>query len=228
MKLSLDDIPSMEHFAGCPSGKIFKSENQEPASPWLASILSERRAYFLRYLQHRLGDRDDAEDVLQDFYMRVLKKAGQIRDPASVMAWLRVVLKSVLTDYCRRRTAERQSRQRMVADWMAIFPQQEMAAPDEDDTERATCTCFHKLLPTLKPEYEEALSRVDLGQESRSDVAHALGITTGNMRVRLHRARQALKEALEHSCQQCIEHDCFGEKVCLDQSGGRKESHLVS
>ncbi len=218
----------MEHFAGASSGKMFKSEDQEPASPLLETILSERRAYFLRYLQHRLGDRDDAEDVLQDFYMRVLKKAGQIRDQASIMAWLRVVLKSVLTDYCRRRTAERQARQRMVADWMALFPQQETAVPEEDETGRATCTCFYKLLPTLKAEYAEALSRVDLGQQSRADVAHALGITTGNMRVRLHRARQALKEALEHSCQQCVEHDCFGENVCLDQPGGKKENHSMS
>tara|TARA_R110002110_G_scaffold156564_4_gene351677 strand:- start:1536 stop:2291 length:756 start_codon:yes stop_codon:yes gene_type:complete len=183
----------------------------EPLDPKLTAILMASRRQFLRFLQSRLGDRDEAEDVLQDFHMRVLTKASQIRDTGSTMAWLRAVLKSVLADHFRRQTAERHARQLMVTDWLATSTEQEMTPAEEEGFERTACSCFYKLLPTLKREYADALVRIDLMQEPREDVARALGITVGNMRVRLHRARRALKETLKRSCQRCRAQDCFGQ-----------------
>lgn len=183
----------------------------EPLDPKLTAILTASRRQFLGYLQHRLGDRDEAEDVLQNFYMRVLTKAGQIRDRGSTMAWLRAVLKSVLADHFRHQTAERRARQLMIADWLATSTELEVLPTEEEGFERIACNCFYKLLPTLKREYTDALVRIDLAQEPCKDVARSLGITVGNMRVRLHRARRALKEALKRSCQVCRAHDCFGQ-----------------
>lgn len=181
----------------------------EPLSPELTSILVQHRGEFLRYLQRRLGSRDDAEDVLQDFHMRVVVKAGQIRETGSTVAWLRTVLKSVLVDHFRRKAAERHAHHLMVADWRATIAEPAMTSAEEENFEHATCTCFYRLLPELKAEYADALSRVDLGQESREEAARALGVTAGNMRVRLHRARRALKRALERSCDQCRTNGCF-------------------
>lgn len=175
----------------------------EALSPEITSLLAQSRNDFLRYLQRHLRNGDQAEEVLQDFHLRVILKAGQIRDSASTMAWLRAVLKSVLADHFRRQAAERQAKQAMIAEWMTLRPDL------SDESDQATCECFYKLLPTLKPEYAEALHRIDLAQERREEVAHSLGITTGNMRVRLHRARHALRQALERSCGQCRRKGCF-------------------
>ena len=197
------------YFANHLTGEPPVWEKTGPFNSMVTAVLTEHHTQFLRFLQKRLGDRDEAEDVLQDFYIRVLKKANQIRGKSSIIAWLYVVLKSVLADHFRRKSAERRVHQLMVAEWRAIPPQQEMLAAGEEDFDRIACTCFYRLLPTLKREYADALLRVDLEQRSPGDVARALGITAGNMRVRLHRARRTLKEALERSCQQCRAHDCF-------------------
>src|SRR3546814_19115504 len=71
--------------------------------------------------------------------------------------------------------------------------------------------CLHKILPALKPEYAEILRRVDLAEEPREAIAAALGLTIGNLTVRLHRARQALRRVLELTCETCPIHgylDC--------------------
>jgi len=175
----------------------------QPLGPELTSILAQSHEGFLHHLQVRLGGRDEAEDVLQDFYLRVVIKAGQIRDAESVMAWLRTVLKSVLVDYCRRRSAARKAQQAVIVDLLAT------TATQEDDFDRTTCTCFYRFLPTQKPEYAEVLRRVDVAGQSRHEAALALGITTGNVRVRLHRARRALKRSLELSCRECRSRGCF-------------------
>ena len=191
---------------GRPSGSYPGRVEPEALSPELAALLARSRNEFLRYLQYRLGNRDQAEDVLQDFHLRVVLKAGQIRDEASTTAWLRTVLKSVLADHFRHQMHERRAQQTLVAEWQTLRP--DLA----NEPAQTPCTCFYKQLPTLKAEYAEALWRIDLAEEPREEVARALGITAGNMRVRLHRARQALRQALARSCDQCRTNGCFHEQ----------------
>lgn len=197
MKIPHSDIRTASRPAGLGLMDRPSANTPDQLGPELTSVLAQSRDGFLRYLQVRLGNRDEAEDVLQDFYLRVVIKAGQIRDTESVMAWLRTVLKSVLVDYYRRRSAARRAQQELAVDPLAT------TATQEDDFDRTACTCFYKVLPSLKAEYAEVLRHVDLAGESRHEVALALGITTGNVRVRLHRARQALKRSLELSCGEC-------------------------
>ena len=85
--------------------------------------------------------------------------------------------------------------------------------PFDVDTE-AVCTCFYTLLPTLKPEFSEILRRIDLDGESREHVAKDLGITGNLTRVRLHRARQALKRELLKSCGACCQKHGFMDCEC--------------
>jgi RNA polymerase sigma-70 factor (ECF subfamily) len=65
--------------------------------------------------------------------------------------------------------------------------------------------------PLLKPEYAEVVRRLDLENEPREATATALGLTLGNLMVRLHRARLALRRELQLMCQTCFIH---GYLVC--------------
>jgi DNA-directed RNA polymerase specialized sigma24 family protein len=57
--------------------------------------------------------------------------------------------------------------------------------------------------------YAELLRQVDLESKSIADVSKQLGITANNTRVKLHRARAALREQLVLSCGSCTEHGCL-------------------
>ncbi len=172
----------------------------------LAAIrtLADVHATFLQFLRRNLRNESDAEEVMQQFYLRVVVHASQLRKEESVLIWLRRVLQSVLSDYRRRAAA----RGRAEAD----FARKEAATPPSmDDLEGFVCMCLYKFLPLLKSEYVEALRRVDLENEPREAVAAALGLTLANLTVRLHRARQALRRALQLSCETCPIHgylDC--------------------
>lgn len=76
--------------------------------------------------------------------------------------------------------------------------------------------CLYKLLPTLKSAYADVLWRADLVGEPREKIASELDVSESNLRVRLHRARQALKKRLQEVCQICPIHgymDCSDD--CL-------------
>jgi RNA polymerase sigma-70 factor (ECF subfamily) len=83
----------------------------------------------------------------------------------------------------------------------------DLPATPSDDAE--LCACFEPLIPTLKPEYAELLRALDLDGESTEAVAERLRVTPNNLKVRRHRARQALRKRLEETCRTCAEHGCL-------------------
>lgn len=199
------------------------SEALEELTPAAIRTLAEVHDSFLQFLRRSLRNESDAEEVMQQFYLRVVIHAVQLRREESALAWLRRVLRSTLSDF-RRRVAVRGRAE-------ADFARKEAATPplSIDDLEAFVCLCLYKLLPLLRPEYAEALRRVDLENEPREAAAVALGLTLGNLTVRLHRARQALRRTLQLTCQTCPIHgylDCGCDYTnrlrsgCLPGAGG--------
>lgn len=194
-----------------------------PVQGAVEAALIENHREFLRFLTRRVGDLDTAEDVLQQFYLRAVGKGFGLRKRESVVAWLYRVLRTTLVDHYRRET----TRRRREAD----YAQMERLAHDGPDEalERAVCACFEALLPTLKAGYAEILQRVDLEGAPPRDVARDMGLVPNNFRVRLHRARQALKHSLLLSCGVCAEHGCL-DCDCGQpkRPGGRPEEVVPS
>ncbi len=197
-------------------------EALRPMSPVIEAALTNNHRAFLQFLVRRLGDQSAAEDVLQSFCLRVVRKGAELRDSESVIAWLYSVLRSVLMDHYRSEGA-RQRREANYAQEQALF------GNDRDDLElrESVCDCFRGLLPALRPDYAEVLRRVDLSGDPREKVAADLGITPANVRVRLHRARQALRTALDSCCGSCCEHgfrdcDCQSTRGRADLTPGHE------
>ncbi len=167
------------------------------------SALIENHREFLRFLVRRVGNADTAEDVLQQFYVLAIDKGSGLRKSESVVAWLYRLLRTTLADHFRREA----TRQRREADYAQV----EILSNEERDAEleKSICMCFEQLLPALKSDYADILLRVDLRGNTPRDVARELGIEPNNVRVRLHRARQAMKHSLLLSCRTCAEHGCL-------------------
>jgi len=172
------------------------------ASPEVVAALVENHRRFLAFLERRVGSRDVAEDILQDAFLKGLTRASQVRDQESIVAWFYRSLRNALVDHWRRTESERRAIDRAGGD-----AQEEPAADPE--LMRTACECVTALLDTLKPEYAEALRRVDLENASVKDFASEKGVTPNNASVRLFRAREALRRQVERSCGTCAEHGCL-------------------
>ena len=75
------------------------------------------------------------------------------------------------------------------------------------------------LIETLKPEYAQALRRVELDGVSVKDFAIEANVTPNNASVRLFRAREALRLQVERSCGTCAKHGCF-DCTCANSACG--------
>lgn len=166
----------------------------------LHAILLDNHRRFLAFLERRVGDRALAEDILQDAFVRNLDKASAIPEDG-VVPWFYATLRNAVTDHYRRDEVRNRR-----LDAFARELERERAGDAEID--REICACVTRVAGTLKPEYADALQRIEIGGASLKDYAAEHGLTPGNAGVRVHRARQALKARLAESCGLCAEHGC--------------------
>lgn len=179
----------------------------------VAKLIANQRR-FLDFIGARVGSREDAEEILQSAFVRGLQKAGEIRDEETAVAWFYRLLRNAITDHYRRTAAGQRALEGHAREVIGND------AGSDADLEQTVCACVNDLVPLLNPEYGDLIRRVDLDGASVTSVAEVLGITPGNARVRLHRARAALREELERSCRTCATHGCL-DCDCDRQSAPR-------
>ena len=164
------------------------------------SELVGSRAKFLGYIRKRIADPDLAEDILQDSFLKAIRSAPEIEDDEELVRWFYRVLQNAIIDAYRRKAAELNRR-------MNYFADADVAVEPEEQEE--ICGCMKELIPTLKPEYADVLKAIDIDGEDAEAVSNRLGISRNNLKVRSHRARQALRKRLEETCRMCAEHHCL-------------------
>lgn len=177
------------------------SANAERLSPEAVARLLESRRRFLEFLRQRVGSAEEAEDILQNAFVRAIEKGGALRDDESAVAWFYRVLRNAVIDHYRGRAVKERALERFV---------HEVRAHEEPAREMRgeICGCVAGLLETIKPEYREALRKVDIEERSLAELAGEAGITANNAAVRVHRAREALRKQVRLACGVCATHGC--------------------
>ena len=181
-----------------PSGAA--SAEQEGADPAVLAALVANHREFLGFLERRLGSRALAEDVLQDAFATSIEKLDGLREEESAVAWFYRVLRNAVVDRHRRAASGQRA--------LEALSRELDTAEVGTAVHGAVCQCVTTLASTLKPEYADALRRVEVDDVPVKDFAAEVGITPGNAAVRVHRARRALLRQVARSCGTCAEHGC--------------------
>jgi RNA polymerase sigma-70 factor (ECF subfamily) len=172
-------------------------ETQAPLAP----LLENHRA-FLRYLERRVGDRALAEDILQDGFAKVVARPEQAPADEAIVPWFYRLLRNAAVDQFRRRGAAERAHE-------AFAREIETHDVPAEDLQTEICACVSRLAATLKPEYAEALTAIEVGGMPVKAFAEKNGLSPGNAAVRVLRAREALKKRVAESCGTCADHGCF-------------------
>jgi RNA polymerase sigma factor (sigma-70 family) len=180
--------------------------------PEVSGVLVGNHRQFLAFLEKRVGSRAIAEDILQDAFVRSMTKLDALRSEESIVAWFYRVLRNAVIDHKRRAGATDRK--------LAAFGREveDHAEPDVE-MHSAICRCVSELAGTLKEDYAEALRKLDVDGFTVKDFAAAAGISPNNARVRIFRAREALRKQVVRSCGTCAEHGC-SSCTCAPSTSG--------
>jgi RNA polymerase sigma factor (sigma-70 family) len=173
----------------------------ESLSPELTAVLLDNHERFLSFLEKRTESREVAEEILQASIVRGLERSDTLQDNDKVVAWFYRLLRNAVIDYYRAKGTKAKALERLLQETETTVAPPEM--------EKLICTCIDTLIPTLKAEYTEILTSVELQGKSLREFAAEHSLQTNNATVRLHRARQALKRQIELTCGACSTHACL-------------------
>lgn len=169
-------------------------------------LLVGRHAEFIRFLSPRMGGDIAAEDLLQQGFVRAVEHAKELGSHENVIAWFYTVLRNLLIDHHRSRASTDRKHEAFYAELESTGTNQTY---QETELGRALCACVHDLFGTLPAQYADVLRKIDLEGGQLSDVAAKLDTNKAALTVKLHRARQALKQRLEQMCGTCTKHGCL-------------------
>ncbi len=144
----------------------------------LHALYGER---IFRYAYRMLGNRTDAEDATAETFLRVLKRAGELRADGAFRTWLFRITRNLCIDRMRQHKL------------LQLPPDAHYVGPEDKAAVKIT---VQQALETLTPEYREPLILCDLEDVSAKEAAEILKITVPALKSRLYRGRRALRDKL--------------------------------
>lgn len=147
---------------------------------------------------------EDARDVVQEAFLLAFRSLPSFAGRARLSTWLhRIVINVSLMRLRRRRRRPEVSIEdqlpRFAADGHRVIEDHDvvdLTPPDELERETVRVR-VRRCIELLPDSYRVVLMLRDIEELSTEETADALGVRTGTVKVRLHRARQALKVLLE-------------------------------
>jgi len=155
-----------------------------------ATLVKRYRDRCARYAMHMLGNREDADEVLQDAFVRAYRSLGRCEDPDRFGAWLF----RILVNRCRTAGARRARRARtFLADEVAL-----LTASEEHPAEQwAWREEIERALAELRSEQREAFLLKYVEGLGYDEMAELTGIGVSALKMRVMRACDRLRVLLK-------------------------------
>ena len=141
----------------------------------------------------------DVDDVLQDVFVRMQRGLAHLRDDERMSGWLLQVARSAIGDHGRARARH------PIAD-AASAPEPVAESPDDDrQAFSALVGCVAVFVARLPSPYREAITLVELEQQTIREAAALAGVSVSGMKSRVQRGRDKLRALFEECCQIAVD-----------------------
>ena len=159
-------------------------------------LFDRHRTLVYRFAYQMVPRRDDAEDIVQEAFVRAYQNLHKYRDEAKFTTWLLRIVTNLCTDQARmstRRTNLEQQEAQGALDWMTIG---DIEDPIENLEEDRRKFALRKALAALPVHHRSVIVLRDLQEKEYPEIAQILGCTVGGAKLRVLRARRALRDRI--------------------------------
>lgn len=158
-------------------------------------LFEQERDRLRNFLLKRVGDRDKAENLVQETFAEAYRQIEDFRGEAKVTTWLFSIARNLA--YGELRKADRHAcREHETIEFLQAERDGIRMATLEAVETAERKRIVHDALQELPEHYRRVVQLRDLEEQSTRETAEQLGLTEVNVRVRLHRARKQLREHL--------------------------------
>ncbi|GAB4495281.1 MAG: sigma-70 family RNA polymerase sigma factor [Saprospiraceae bacterium] len=137
-------------------------------------------------------DKAEAEDMLQDGFIRVFRDMSQFRGDGALGGWIRRIMVNTALSHLRKQRD-------FIRDTADFSPFESRLRTEEDFAANLDAETLMKYLQKLPPGYRAVFNLYAIEGFSHEEIAEQLGISIGTSKSQLFKAREYLKKMLDKS-----------------------------
>ena len=141
------------------------------------------------WLRRRVGNTAQADDLLQDLFLKALRQGERFCAVENARAWLFEVARHMLADHLR------------VSRPMVELPDDLVASVEDLETVDTLTACLPRVLSELSADDREAITLCDLQGMAQADFGRLKGLSLSAAKSRVQRARVRLRTQMSQVCQ---------------------------
>ena len=168
--------------------------NHDTSHTAFEDVAEELSGPLRRYLQRLAGDPATADDLLQETLLKIARGLPGFEGRSSVKTWAFTIATRVTTDHFRRPQSKAQTVEFDDTDHVLDPEIDDRIVIDEMNS------CVRNVIDSLPGDYRSALVLHDLEGHTAAQVAEISGCSLATAKIRIHRARRRLKQALDKEC----------------------------
>ncbi len=143
----------------------------------------------LQYITSKIHQKEDAEDILQNVYIKTISKVDTLREDTNLNAWLFVVTKNEINDYFRMRQKHPETEL-----------ETNLVPASEDDTKLEGFCCLEPHISELPEKYKKVIILSEIEGKKHQEIADLLGLSLSAIKSRVVRGRELLKNKFISCC----------------------------
>ncbi|WP_332736956.1 RNA polymerase sigma factor [Flavihumibacter sp.] len=160
-----------------------------------ASLVNKYQNYVFTIVLRYINSREDAEEVAQDVFVKAYRSLSDFRGESKFSTWLYTITTTSCITFLRKKKLDVHS----------LDNEKVMAHAENIDggmranqvEQKSRVTMVNQAIAMLSPDDAQVITLFYKGEQSLDEIAQVLGQETNTVKVRLHRARQRLKEKME-------------------------------
>jgi len=160
-----------------------------------AGLVSRYQNYVYTLTLRFTKNREDAEEVSQDIFIKAYRSLADFRGASKFSTWLYTIVNTTCITFLRKKRMEVHSLDNEKVFEVADSVDSGMRANMVEQKSRVAMV--NNAIEMLNPDDAEVLTLFYKGEQSLEEIAIILGIEANTAKVRLHRARTRLKEKME-------------------------------
>jgi RNA polymerase sigma-70 factor (ECF subfamily) len=167
-------------------------------------VYKEFQPKILHYLSRMIGP-EEAEDVTQEAFEKINRGLDGFRGKSKLSTWIYRIATNTALDKLRSSSFKHSSKQATLEETAErkdknAWTGQTETSSDQKVIRKEMSECVREYIDRLLPDYQAVLLLSELEGFKNNEIAEILEISLENVKVRLHRARAALKNELDDGC----------------------------
>jgi RNA polymerase sigma-70 factor, ECF subfamily len=171
----------------------------------IEEIWNKYNSNLLAFIRKRINDKDAAEDILQDIFVRVHSRIDTIENRSKLESWLYQITRNAIIDYYRSHKSTEE-----LSEWI-----EQPQVSNEENHRQELSSCLTPMIQQLPEKYRHAVQLSEIEGKTQKEIAEIENVSLSGAKSRVQRGRALLKAMLHDCCK--LEINAINQVVDYDK-----------